>query len=158
MGELLQEVRVAQTGVQILFGFLLTVPFAPGFARLNDAQRNLYAIDVLAVVLSMSFLVAPVAIHRVVFGTRKRPVLVSIAHVATVVGLLLLLVAVALGVLLVATVVFPAGSAGRVWLPGLATTGLVLCWIVAPLVVRSRSAYIGQEPSARVERPTNEEP
>src|SRR6478736_4211891 len=115
--ELLQELRVAQTGVQVFFAFLLTIPFATGFDKLDHAQRVLYAIDVLLVVLAMAFLVSPVAIHRAIFGRRMRPALVRVAHAVTLVGLFLLLLAVSCGVLLVATVVFAPGEAGRIWLP-----------------------------------------
>jgi hypothetical protein len=135
--ELLQELRVAQTGVQILFAFLLTIPFAPGFQRLDAAQRNLYAVDVLCAVIAMALLVAPVAIHRVVFGRRLRPELVRVAHAVTLAGLVFLLVAVAGAVLLVSTVVFAPGTAGRFWLPIAALAVLLTCWVLLPLAIRA---------------------
>lgn len=140
MAELLQELRVAQTGVQVFFAFLLTIPFAPGFERLDATQRDVYAFDVLAVVLSMSLLVAPVAIHRAVFGERMRPELVAVAHVLTIGGLLMLMIAVILGVILISTVVFPSGGvAGGLWLPVAAGVSLFACWVLLPLAMRLRS-------------------
>jgi len=136
LDELLQELRVAQTGIQVFVAFLLTIPFAPAFSRLDAAQRNLYAADLACAVAATALLVSPVAIHRAIFGERLRPTLVSFANGVTLIGLMLLLVAMVLGVVLVATVVFAPGSPGRYWLPVLAGTSLVLAWIVLPLSIR----------------------
>jgi hypothetical protein len=67
---LLQELRVAQTGVQVLVAFLLTIPFTPGFRELIQTQRNLYAVDLTCAVAATALLVSPVAIHRAIFGQR----------------------------------------------------------------------------------------
>jgi hypothetical protein len=136
LNELLQELRVAQTGIQVFVAFLLTIPFAPAFKDLDEAQRNLYAADLTCAVAATALLVSPVAIHRAIFGERLRPTLVSFANGLTLVGLMLLLVAMVLGVALVATVVFESGTVGRYWLPISAAVTLVLAWIVLPLVIR----------------------
>ena len=65
MIELLNELRVAMPGVQILFGFLLTVPFAQGFQKVTDFQRNVYFVTLLLVACSTGVLIAPSTAHRV---------------------------------------------------------------------------------------------
>src|SRR3954451_2027895 len=72
--ELLQEVRVAQTGVQILFAFLLTLPFAQRFTRLDSFERGLYLVTLCFATAASLLMIAPVAYHRLVFQRRvKRP-------------------------------------------------------------------------------------
>jgi len=136
LNELLQELRVAQTGIQVFVAFLLTIPFAPAFRSLDAAQRNLYGIDLACAVAATALLVSPVAIHRAIFGQRLRPALVSFASTLTLFGLLLLLIAMVLGVILVSTVVFKPGEAGRFWLPAVSASALVLAWVVLPLAIR----------------------
>jgi len=85
--ELLQELRVTQTGVQVLTGFLLTVPFSNRFAQLDDLQRTTYLCIVLGAITATALLVAPVAFHRMLFRQRRRPWLVSAAHACAVGGL-----------------------------------------------------------------------
>src|SRR5215213_2429038 len=65
--ELLQELRVTQTGVQILTGFLLTLPFQQRFEDLDDYQRDLFLVLVLLAVLTTALIVAPVSLHRILF-------------------------------------------------------------------------------------------
>jgi hypothetical protein len=67
LGELLQELRVAGLGVQVLFGFLLSLPFTARFARLNAGQRGLYLASLALAALATALLVGPVAYHRLVF-------------------------------------------------------------------------------------------
>src|SRR3954453_3480738 len=74
--ELLQELRVTQTGTQILTGFLLTIPFQQRFAKLDSYQENLYLVLVLLAVPATILFVAPVALHRVLFRRRMKPQLV----------------------------------------------------------------------------------
>lgn len=85
--ELLQELRVTQTGVQVLTGFLLTVPFSPRFAHLSELQRITYLCIVLGAITATALLVAPVAFHRMLFRQRRRPWLVDAAHACAVGGL-----------------------------------------------------------------------
>ena len=70
--ELLQELRVTQTGVQILTGFLLTVPFSNRFEDLTAFQRDVYLAVLAGSVLTTGLVVAPVAMHRVLFRQRRR--------------------------------------------------------------------------------------
>jgi len=85
--ELLQELRVMQTGVQILTGFLLTVPFTDRFTNLDDRQRMIYLALILGAALTTCLIVAPVSFHRVLFRQRQRPWLVAAAHVCARLGL-----------------------------------------------------------------------
>lgn len=105
--ELLQELRVAQTGVQILTGFLLTLPFTQRFSELTDLQQWVYLAVLSGSVLATGLLVAPVAFHRVLFQHGLRPWIVIHAHrcaqaglvalAATIVGVLWFVVDVVLG-------------------------------------------------------------
>lgn len=77
--ELLQELRVAQTGVQILTGFLLTIPFTPRFADLSSARQGVYGGVLCAAVLATLLLMTPVVLHRALFHQGARPWLVETA-------------------------------------------------------------------------------
>lgn len=85
--ELLQELRVAQTGVQILTGFLLTVPFSSRFEDLNDRQLTVYLVVLSGAVLTTGLVTAPVAFHRILFRRRRREWLVEAANIAARAGL-----------------------------------------------------------------------
>lgn len=93
--ELLQEVRVAQTGAQILFGFLLSVVFMPRFATLDGFARGLYVVTVVLGALATGALIAPVAYHRLLAGRRLKPELVDAT--SRVVGLGVVLLALTIG-------------------------------------------------------------
>ena len=88
--ELLQELRVTQTGIQILTGFLLTVPFSTRFQQLSDLQVRVYLAVLCGAVLTTGFVIAPVAFHRVLFRQRMRGWLVTAANLSARVGLVLL--------------------------------------------------------------------
>ena len=99
--ELLQEVRVAQTGVQILLAFLLTVAFTPRFAALDSGLKNIYVITLLLGAGATALLIAPVSIHRLTFGQRLKPQLVSVANVLMVAGLTMLVFTIGSALLLI---------------------------------------------------------
>ena len=84
---LLQELRVVQTGVQLLTGFLLTLPFQQRFADLTDFEVAVYLVTVALSVVSTMLLVATVGIHRAVFRQHALPALVSTAHTLTICGI-----------------------------------------------------------------------
>jgi len=88
--ELLQELRVTQTGVQILTGFLLTLPFSQRFSTLDDVQRAAYLAILSGSVVATGLIVAPVAYHRILFRHGERPWLVRAANRAALAGLLFL--------------------------------------------------------------------
>src|SRR5829696_9966362 len=80
LSELMQEVRVAQTGVQVLFGFLLTVPFTPRFEELSSLQRTGYFATLAVAGLAAMLLIAPSSQHRVLFRCGDKPNLVRRAN------------------------------------------------------------------------------
>jgi len=85
--ELLQELRVAGLGVQVLFGFLLSLPFTDGFAKLSHAQRGLYIADLVLAAVATVLLVGPVAYHRLVFRQHLKEPLVIVANKMAIAGL-----------------------------------------------------------------------
>jgi hypothetical protein len=85
--ELLQELRVLQTGVQILAGFLLTLPFQERFEDLDDFQVNLYLVNVVIAALTTAFILLPVSVHRRLFRKRLKETLVSSADTITKIAL-----------------------------------------------------------------------
>jgi hypothetical protein len=111
VNELLQEARVATAGVQFLFAFLLTLPFTQRFAELTDFQRDLYVLALLSTACAAIVLIAPVSFHRVLFRQHEKQAVVTFADRAVLVGLVLLLVGIAGGVLLVLDVVLGRGAA-----------------------------------------------
>jgi hypothetical protein len=130
--ELLQEIRVTQTGVQILTGFLLTVPFSNRFDELTAFQRGVYLSVLAGSVLTTGLVVAPVAMHRVLFRQRRRELLVESGNRFAMAGLALLALTISGVVLLVVDVVV-GGPAG--WLAGGAILlVLTVLWAVVPRV------------------------
>lgn len=85
--ELLQEMRVMQTGVQLIAGFLLTLPFAPRFAGLDTWQEAQYLTLVCLSALTIALLVAPIALHRRIFGNHVKHRLVATGHVMVMITL-----------------------------------------------------------------------
>ena len=139
--DVLQELRVMQTGTQILTGFLLALAFQPTFAELSPGQRAFYLALVVLSALSAIVALAPVALHRVLFQRRAKRVVVAYGHVALVTALLtvsLLLVGVVAFVFDV--VVGPAAAWIAVGALALVIVGL---WLVAPVVLRARFAEEG---------------
>ena len=87
LGELLQELRVALPGVQVLFAFLLTIPFNQRFAQLTTAQERIYLATLLATTISAVLLIAPTAYHRINFRKQQKGRLVYIANRLAIAGL-----------------------------------------------------------------------
>lgn len=130
--DLVQEMRVLQTGVQLLTGFLLILPFQSRFEQLTATQTVVYLITVVSAVGSTGCLIAPVSMHRILFRLHARRVLVGAGHRLVQVGLSLLAVATIGVVLLVFDVV---GAPG---LPAMTSaTVILLClWLGLPLWLR----------------------
>jgi hypothetical protein len=99
--ELLQELRVVQTGVQFLTGFLLTLPFQQRFLTLSTSERVVYLTAVGLAVLATALLITPVALHRALFRRHERPELVAVAHRLALCGYWLLGLAITVVVLLI---------------------------------------------------------
>ncbi|MFB7510222.1 DUF6328 family protein, partial [Streptomyces broussonetiae] len=135
-GELVQEVRVAQTGVQILFGFLLTVAFQPRYATLAHTDRVIYVVTVVLGASATGALIGPVSLHRLVSGRMVKPQAVRIASWMTFTGLLLLLATTASALLLILRVA--THSSALSWLVAAVVGWYLLCWYVLPLWIRRR--------------------
>ncbi|MFC8074183.1 DUF6328 family protein [Streptomyces sp. NPDC057307] len=136
--ELLQEVRVAQTGVQILFGFLLTVVFQPRFTDLSDTDTNIYLATVVLGAVTTGALIAPVSFHRMVTGRQLKPQMVEWASRLTVVGLVFLLCTMASALLLILRVALH--NAVALWIVAGLVLWFVLCWFVLPAWARRDNA------------------
>lgn len=132
---LLQELRVVQTGVQLLTGFLLTLPFQPRFDMLDHSMQIVYLITVSAAVLSTALLIAPVAMHRVLFRRHRLASLVNAAHRCAYAGLLLLGVSVAGMTIIIFEAV--AGRVAALIAGGGALLVFSAFWLVMPLSMRS---------------------
>ncbi|MEV0643150.1 DUF6328 family protein [Streptomyces sp. NPDC050619] len=135
-GELIQEIRVAQTGVQILFGFLLTVVFTPKYAQLEKTDQNIYIVTVVLGAAATGALIGPVSLHRLVVGRRVKPQAVVWASRLTFVGLVLLLATMTAALLLILRV---AAHDGYVpWLVAGVVLWYLLCWFAVPMLTRRR--------------------
>jgi hypothetical protein len=136
--ELLNELRVVGIGVQVLFGFLLGLPFTNRFSRLDAAQRGVYLATVTLAALSTALLVAPVAYHRLLFRRHEKESVVRTTSMLAIAGLATVGLAVSGAVVLVVTFVAPGA-------PAIVITGLVVCafaglWFALPLSRRDRDA------------------
>ncbi len=121
MIELLNELRVALPGVQILFGFLLTVPFAQRFPQITSFQRDVFYLTLVAATLSAACLIAPSAAHRLRFHQQERAWLIESANVLLIAGLAFLAMAIGMAFLLVTDLLF---DGPQVWIY------TVLVWVV----------------------------
>jgi Kef-type K+ transport system membrane component KefB len=130
--ELLNELRVALPGAQVLLAFLLTVPFMQRFDQLDASDRRIYMIAVIAAALGSLLLIAPSAHHRMRFRQRAKEDIIRTANFCAIAGMALLALAVGAGVYLVANVVYGNPFSGIVGGALIAST--VLLWFVMPLV------------------------
>ena len=136
MIELLSELRVALPGVQILFAFLLTVPFSARYEQLTRFQLDVYYVTLLATALSAACLIAPSAAHRLRFHQGDRVWLIESANALTIAGLAFLAAAMSGVVLLITDVLF---DGARVWAyPALVWAVIVALWFGRPLSRRLR--------------------
>jgi hypothetical protein len=104
--ELLQGFRVAVTGVQVLFAFLLTVPFAPGFDRLAQADRWLFYVALVGAAVASIFFIAPVAQHRILFRQGLKETLVRRSNLYGLLGTIALAVSITAATLMVVDYLF----------------------------------------------------
>jgi magnesium-transporting ATPase (P-type) len=135
MLELLNELRVALPGVQILFAFLLTVPFAQGFERVTSTQRTLFYATLLATAASTICLIAPSATHRLRFHQDDRAFVIESANKYLIAGLAFLGIAITLAIALITDYLYDHWIT---WAAPLAlATVLVFVWFVRPLLRRA---------------------
>ncbi|HZC72865.1 MAG TPA: DUF6328 family protein [Jatrophihabitans sp.] len=135
--ELIQELRVIQTGVQILTGFLLTLPFQQRFSMLDSPERAVYLIAVSASVTATAFLATPVAIHRALFRQHRRSDIVRLAHAMAIIGMASLSCAIVSVVLLIFQVLL--GWGGGLAAGGVCAAMLLTLWLIVPLTARHRA-------------------
>jgi O-antigen/teichoic acid export membrane protein len=135
--DLLQELRVVQTGVQLLTGFLLTLPFQQKFPTLGEGERRVYMAAVSASILATGFLQAPVAVHRALFRRHRKADTVKMAHRLAIVGIIFL----ACAMISVTTLIFDVllGWTQGLVAGGLAAALLVTLWLAVPWSVRTHS-------------------
>jgi O-antigen/teichoic acid export membrane protein len=136
LSDLLQELRVAGLGVQVLFGFLLSLPFTARFVRLNGTQRDLYLCSLLLAALSIALLVAPVAFHRWVFQMHEKGRLLRASNVMALAGLATVSLSISAAVLLVLSFV-AAGVMVSILIAGVVFAFAIL-WFALPLYERRR--------------------
>ncbi len=134
LADLLQELRVAGLGVQLLFGFLLALPFSARFAQLNGAQRDVYRLSVLSAAAATALLIGPVAYHRWVFRRHQKWRLVRVANVEALCGLGVEAFSLSCAIALIFSFV------GSSWvfsvLVSLVIAGFVFLWFALPIFNR----------------------
>ena len=143
LGELLQELRVALPGVQVLFAFLLAVPFQQNFTKINGFEKGVYFFTLLCTAFSAILLIAPSSYHRVTFHLQQKRELIHLANRFTIAGLAFLALAMTGAIVLITDVLF-GGVATVITGTGAALTFVAL-WYVMPL--RRRLSLTGSERS-----------
>lgn len=131
--ELLQELRVAQTGVQILFAFLLILAFTPGFDP-DRFARAVYLVALLSTAVATGLLIAPVAFHRLMFRRSRKPELVVYAHRMAFSGLMLVIVSMGSAVLLATDALLDRAAA--ITVSAVVGAAFLLLWVVLPVLRR----------------------
>ena len=132
--ELVQELRSTQTGVQVLTGFLLTVPFSDRFDTLDHVQRTAYLLVLSGAVTATAAILSPIAYHRILFRRGRRPWLVATANRVARTGLVLVALTTC-GVVFL-TFDLTVGRTGGVVASLVALIGYLMLWIVVPLCAR----------------------
>ena len=136
LSDLLQELRVALPGVQVLFAFLLTVPFTQRFKELTDFQEKLYFGVLICVSLSSVLLVAPTAGHRVLFRRQQKEFIVTIANDLALIGLLLLAIAMTGAIALISDFLF--GSTTAIVTAVVMAAAFIGFWYAGPVLRRTQ--------------------
>ena len=134
LAELLQELRVAGLGVQVLFGFLLSLPFTTVFKQLSGGERDLYLACLILAAVATALLLGPVAYHRLVFRQGQKEKLVRAANLMAILGLIAVGLAVSASVLLVTG--FVAGYGTGTVIAALVLVMFGLLWFALPLTRR----------------------
>ncbi|MYW06135.1 DUF6328 family protein [Streptomyces sp. SID3343] len=136
LNELMQGLRVAIPGVQFMFAFLLTVPFAQGFAKVTEFQRDVFLVALISTLLSSVFFIAPAVQHRMLFRGGAKDVLLHRSNRYGIAGAAALSVAMTSAVMLVVDYLF-----GRAWSLSVAIPLAVLIgwvWLLEPVITRKR--------------------
>ena len=148
LGELLQELRVALPGVQVLFAFLLAVPFQQNFSKITDFQKDVYFATLLLTAISAALLISPSAYHRLTFRLQQKDHLVQLANRFTIAGLGALALAMIGAIVLITDLLF--STAATLITGGAAALTFAFFWYALPLKRRFSS---DQEPDPPTKSP-----
>jgi Family of unknown function (DUF6328) len=136
LGELLQELRVALPGVQVLFAFLLAVPFQQHFTEISPFEEKVYFATLLCTAISAALLISPSAYHRMTFRYQQKRHLVFLANRFTIAGLAFLALAMTGAIMLITDVLF--GGIATVVVTAAAAAMFLTLWYLLPLQRRLR--------------------
>ena len=153
LSELLQELRVALPGVQVLFAFLLTVPFTQRFESLTAFQEGLYFAVLLASALATALFIAPTAGHRLLFRRQEKEFLVVVANRLTLAGIFVLALAMCGVIALISDLLF--GAAATIIVTGASVLVFAGLWYAGPLM-RRRAIGLDSEVGTESEEGTGE--
>jgi hypothetical protein len=131
LSELLQELRVALPGIQVLFAFLLAVPFQSGFANITSFQERVYFATLLLTAISAALLISPTAYHRMTFRRQQKRDLIFVANRLAIVGIGCLALAMTGAIMLITDVLF--GTTATVLFSAAALAMFAVLWGVLPL-------------------------
>jgi len=134
--ELLNELRVALPGVQVLFAFLLTMPLTQRFGDLTSAQRVLYFATLMSTAIATALLMTPTAYHRLRFREADKERLLRVANRAAVTGIAFTIASVGGAVFLIADLLYHASLAGL--FAGLVMAVYLSLWFGLPLLERAK--------------------
>lgn len=128
--ELLNELRVALPGVQVLFAFLLAVPFQSRWDEVTAFQRDVYFATLCCALIAIALMIAPTAYHRLNFRARKKKELVMVSNKLAIAGIVFLAIALVGTMVLIADVLF--GAVATAIFGALAATLFILLWFILP--------------------------
>jgi hypothetical protein len=141
--ELLNELRVALPGVQVLFAFLLAVPFQQRFGQVTAFQRDVYFGALSLALIATAFLIAPTAVHRLNFRAHDKEAIVVISNRLVIIGTAVLALAMTSVMLLISDVLF--GAATTMLFTALSALVFVALWVALPLSRRLRRRVYAAE-------------
>ncbi len=144
LDQLLQELRIVLPGVQVLFAFLLAVPFSARFGDVDDFERDVYFVALLLSAIAIVLLMAPSIQHRILFRHDEKRYLISLGSAMTIAGMTALALAIVLSIVLVAHFLFGAAAA---WAAGgLSFCAFALTWYAVPVERRRKHRLRDPEP------------
>jgi Family of unknown function (DUF6328) len=148
LGELLQELRVALPGVQVLFAFLLAVPFQQGFEKITSFQKDVYFATLMCTAISAVMLISPSAYHRITFRYQQKRKLVFYSNRFAIIGLFFLALAMTGAIMLITDVLF--GTTMTIAATAISVLVFGFFWFALPLQ-RRLSLAAGQQPLGKPE-------
>ena len=135
--ELLNELRVALPGVQVLFAFLLTVPFSNGYSRISAIQRDVYFVALLCAAVATILLIAPSTYHRILFRRGEKRQLLEVGNRFTISGTVFLGLSMCASIFVITDALYHVPTAVTVAL--LSLVGFASVWYLLPIWRRRKS-------------------